>query len=174
MRRDATPLALILVLIASPSLAACGGDDDGEAGTVTSSGAPTEEDAATPSGDLGSKPSVEVPSGPPPDSLEVEEITEGDGEEAAPGDLLEVEYVGVAYDSGEEFDSSWERPEPFAFQLGAGMVIPGWDEGLEGMRAGGRRELTIPPDLAYGAQGAPPDIGPDETLVFVIDLVDVR
>ena len=119
------------------------------------------------------KPTVEVPDGPPPEELETTDVTEGDGAEAATGDTVTVEYVGVSYSSGEEFDSSWERPEPFSFQLGAGEVIPGWDQGIAGMKVGGRRELVIPPDLAYGKQGSPPAIGPDETLVFVVDLVDV-
>ena len=85
-----------------------------------------------------------------------------------------MQYVGVNYSNGEEFDSSWSTGQPFEFQLGSGGVIPGWDEGIPGMKVGGRRELIIPPDLAYGQQGRPPDIGPDETLVFVVDLVDVQ
>jgi peptidylprolyl isomerase len=170
-------LAIILVLLAVPAVAACGDDEDpGDAGAATTRPA---EDAGAPAGGSGSanleqKPEVDVPGGPPPDELGVEDLVEGEGPEAQQGDLLEVEYVGVLYENGREFDSSWERDEPFAFELGAGMVIPGWDEGLEGMREGGRRRLTIPPDLAYGEAGAPPDIGPGETLVFVIDLVAVR
>ena len=168
-------LATVLILLAAPALVACGGEEDTSDSAAVETAA---EDTGTAGGGassagLDSKPDVEVPDGPPPGQLEAEDLVEGDGDTAAPGDLLEVEYVGVAYDSGDEFDSSWERDEPFAFELGAGMVIPGWDEGLEGMRVGGRRELTIPPDLAYGAAGAPPDIGPDETLVFVIDLVSL-
>jgi peptidylprolyl isomerase len=123
--------------------------------------------------DVGSKPEVEVPEGPPPKELEIEDITEGDGDTAEAGDLVTVQYVGVDYETGKEFDSSWERPEPFEFTLGEGAVIPGWDEGVEGMKAGGERRLVIPPDLAYGKQGQPPDIGPNATLVFVIDLVSV-
>ena len=132
-----------------------------------------DEEAATTTADAGEKPTVEVPDGPPPAQLEVEDLTEGDGEEVAAGDQLTVEYVGVDYASGEEFDSSFERPDPFQFELGAGEVIEGWDEGLEGMKVGGRRQLVIPPDLAYGKQGQPPAIGPDATLVFVIDLVEI-
>ena len=119
------------------------------------------------------KPEVEVPDGPPPEELETTDITEGEGAEAQGGDTVTVEYVGVTYSDGTEFDSSWEVEEPFSFQLGAGEVIPGWDQGIVGMRAGGRRELVIPPDLAYGRQGFPPDIGPNETLVFVVDLLEV-
>jgi peptidylprolyl isomerase len=168
-------LSMLLLLLAAIALVACGGDEgDGSAGEAA---APAEEespDGADADVDLEAKPEVEVPEGPPPDSLEVEDIVEGDGDAAAAGDLLAVEYVGVLYENGEEFDSSYERGEPFQFQLGAGMVIQGWDEGLEGMKVGGRRELTIPPDLAYGPRGSPPAIGPDETLVFVIDLVEVQ
>lgn len=171
-------LLISLVVLAIPVVSVCGGDDEGSADAGAAGTVPAEETATSAGGgtsaDLDSKPEVEVPDGPPPDELEVEDLVEGDGDAARAGDLLEVEYVGVLYDTGDEFDSSWERDEPFAFQLGAGMVIPGWDEGLEGMEVGGRRRLTIPPDLAYGEAGAPPDIGPDQTLVFVIDLVDAR
>lgn len=121
-----------------------------------------------------SKPEVEVPDGDPPTELEIEDITEGEGTEAAAGDTLTMQYVGVNYSNGKEFDSSWDGGEPFTFQLGAGNVIPGWDQGIEGMKVGGRRQLIIPPDLGYGAQGSPPDIPPDETLVFIVDLLDVQ
>jgi peptidylprolyl isomerase len=120
------------------------------------------------------KPDVESPDGAPPTDLVVEDIEEGDGPTAEQGDEVVVDYVGVDYDSGKEFDASFGAPEPFEFALGGGMVIPGWDEGVEGMRVGGRRELIIPPDLAYGAQGQPPAIKPNATLVFVIDLLEVR
>ena len=124
--------------------------------------------------DTSKKPKVTVPSGPPPTGLEVEEIVEGTGAEAKAGDEVSVQYVGVGYESEEEFDSSWSRNEPFSFQLGAGMVIPGWDQGVAGMKVGGRRELIIPPELAYGEAGSPPGIGPNETLIFVIDLLAVK
>jgi peptidylprolyl isomerase len=111
----------------------------------------------------------------PADKLEVKDIVEGNGPAAKKGDTLSVQYVGVAQSNGQEFDSSWSRgAQPFEFQLGAGMVIPGWDQGLEGMKAGGRRQLTIPGDLAYGPAGQPPSIGPDETLVFVVDLESIK
>ena len=87
---------------------------------------------------------------------------------------MQVQYVGISFKNGRQFDASWDRGEPFAFQLGAGQVIPGWDQGVEGMKVGGRRQLVIPPDLAYGKQGSPPAIGPNETLVFVIDLLGVQ
>ena len=120
------------------------------------------------------KPEVEVPDGPPPEELEVTEITEGDGAEAETGDTVTVEYVGVSYSTGEEFDASWGPGDPLTVRLGSGDVIAGWDEGIPGMKVGGRRELVIPPDLAYGRQGQPPAIGPSETLVFVVDLLDVQ
>lgn len=122
----------------------------------------------------GPKPEVEVPAGPPPSELVSEDLEEGDGDAAEAGDLATVEYVGVDYETGEEFDSSWGDPEPFQFQLGSGQVIPGWDQGVEGMKVGGRRQLVIPPGLAYGRQGDPPDIAPNATLVFVIELVSVQ
>ncbi|MFI5027430.1 MAG: FKBP-type peptidyl-prolyl cis-trans isomerase [Solirubrobacterales bacterium] len=115
-----------------------------------------------------------VPKGAPPKRLVVKEIEKGTGAEAKAGDEVTVQYVGVNYKNGKEFDSSWSRNEPFSFKLGAGMVIPGWDKGVAGMKVGGRRELIIPPNLAYGPAGAPPSIGPNETLVFVIDLLAVH
>ncbi len=123
---------------------------------------------------MNAKPKVTVPDGPAPKTLEVKEIVEGDGAEAKAGDEVTVQYVGVGYDSKEEFDSSWSRSEPFTFTLGAGEVIKGWDQGIAGMKVGGRRELTIPANLAYGPTGSPPVIGPNETLIFVVDLVAVN
>ena len=119
------------------------------------------------------KPSVDVPTGPPPTELELDDLTVGDGPEAAAGQTVEVHYVGVSYDSGKQFDASWDRGDAFRFGLGAGQVIPGWDQGVAGMRVGGRRRITIPPHLAYGKQGAGGVIGPDATLVFVVDLLGV-
>ncbi len=132
-----------------------------------------DSDGGATTAEVGSKPTVEVPDGPPPKELRIEDLEEGDGPEAETGDRVSVQYVGVDYETGEEFDASWDRGEPFQFQLGSGQVIPGWDEGVVGMKVGGRRELIIPPDLAYGAQGQPPDIGPNATLIFVIDLVSI-
>jgi peptidylprolyl isomerase len=121
------------------------------------------------------KPEVEVPVGQAPSyQLELEDITVGDGDEAAPGKIVEVHYVGVAWKDGRQFDASWDRGETFKFGLGRGQVIAGWDQGVNGMRVGGRRRITIPPMLAYGKRGAGGVIGPDETLVFVVDLVGVR
>lgn len=116
------------------------------------------------------KPKVKVPSGPPPKQLVIKELRKGTGAVANKGDEVVVQYVGVDYKTGKQFDASWDRGEPFAFTLGAGMVIPGWDQGVEGMRVGGQRELIIPPELAYGSQQAG-SIKPNSTLVFVIDLL---
>jgi peptidylprolyl isomerase len=121
------------------------------------------------------KPQVDVPSDQPPSyQLEIEDLAVGEGEEAASGRVVEVHYVGVSWSNGRQFDASWDRGETFKFKLGKGEVIQGWDQGVEGMRVGGRRRITIPPMLAYGKRGAGGVIGPDETLVFVVDLVGVR
>ena len=116
-------------------------------------------------------PTVEKGSGPAPTELVVEDLVEGSGPGAKAGEQLTMHYVGVDYETGKQFDASWDRGEPFRLQLGAGMVIPGWDRGLVGIKKGGRRRLVIPPDLAYGAQGAPPAIAPNATLIFVVDRI---
>lgn len=120
------------------------------------------------------KPEVDFPEGPPPTELEVTDLTVGDGAEATPGSQVSVHYVGVAHSTGEEFDASYNRGAPLDFPLGGGRVIPGWDQGVAGMKVGGRRRLVIPPHLAYGDRGAGGVIRPGETLIFVVDLVDVR
>jgi peptidylprolyl isomerase len=121
------------------------------------------------------KPAVEIPEGQAPSyQLEVEDVVVGDGDEASAGRVVEVHYVGVSWRTGRQFDASWDRGDTFKFKLGKGQVIAGWDQGVEGMRVGGRRRLVIPPQLAYGKRGAGGVIGPDETLVFVVDLVGVR
>lgn len=120
------------------------------------------------------RPEIDFPDFPAPDDLVVEEVTVGDGAEARAGDTAVVHYVGVAYSTGEEFDASWNRGAPFAFPLGGGKVIAGWDRGVQGMRVGGRRRLIIPPALGYGDRGAGQVIAPGETLIFVVDLLDLR
>ncbi len=121
------------------------------------------------------KPSVEVPADQTPSyQLELEDIIIGDGEEARSGQGVEVHYVGVSWSTGRQFDASWDRGDTFQFGLGRGQVISGWDQGVAGMRVGGRRRITIPPMLGYGKRGAGGVIGPDETLVFVVDLIGVR
>ena len=120
------------------------------------------------------RPEIDFPEGQPPTQLVVEDEIVGDGAEATGGSVVTTHYVGVAFSTGEEFDASWNRGEPLKFQLGVGQVIAGWDQGIAGMKVGGRRRLVIPPDLAYGKRGAGSAIGPDETLIFVVDLVDTR
>jgi peptidylprolyl isomerase len=121
------------------------------------------------------KPQVEVPADTPPSyQFELEDIEVGEGEEAVAGKTVEVHYVGVSWKNGQQFDASWDRGDTFKFGLGKGQVIQGWDEGVAGMKVGGRRRITIPPHMAYGKRGAGSVIGPDETLVFVVDLIGVR
>ncbi|MBB1252209.1 FKBP-type peptidyl-prolyl cis-trans isomerase [Streptomyces alkaliterrae] len=119
------------------------------------------------------KPEVDFPEGEPPADLEIKDIWEGTGPEAKAGDNVSVHYVGVAFSTGEEFDASWNRGKPLQFKLGVGQVISGWDRGVQGMKVGGRRRLTIPAHLAYGDAGAGNVIKPGETLIFVCDLVSV-
>ena len=124
---------------------------------------------------MNEKPQVDVPSDQAPSyQLELEDIAVGEGDEAVPGRIVEVHYVGVSWKTGKQFDASWDRGDTFKFGLGKGQVIRGWDEGVAGMKVGGRRRITIPPDLAYGKRGAGSAIGPGETLVFVVDLIGVR
>jgi peptidylprolyl isomerase len=120
------------------------------------------------------KPEIDFPDSPPPTDLEVTDLTEGSGPEATAGSTVRVHYVGVAHSTGEEFDASYNRGEPLQFRLGVGQVISGWDQGVQGMKVGGRRKLVIPPQLGYGDRGAGGVIKPGETLIFVVDLVDVR
>ena len=171
-----------LAVLALTVAAGCGGDDTETAdfsvdapatktqAAETNAAAP---DAATPAAD-GDKPKVQIPSGPPPKQLETRDIKKGTGATAKAGDEVSMNYVGVSYSTKKQFDASYDRGEPFTFTLGQGAVIDGWDEGIVGMKVGGRRELIIPPDKGYGAQGQPPSIKPNETLVFIVDLVDVK
>ena len=185
MRKNVT--ALTAVLGAALALAACG-DEPKDSRDSASKPAPSQNTTATEtnpeepsvpteggqiSKNLKEKPEIPKPSGEPPPNLKAKDIVKGKGKAAKEGDKVTVQYVGVAFSTGEEFDASWERDEPFEFTLGNGEVIPGWDQGVVGMKVGGRRELTIPAELAYGQQGSPPAIGPNETLVFVIDMVKV-
>lgn len=120
------------------------------------------------------KPEITIPADQTPGSaLMTEDLEVGSGDEATPGRRVEVHYVGVAWSTGAEFDASWNRGDTFSFKLGAGQVIPGWEQGVAGMKVGGRRWMRIPPAMAYGRQGAGGVIGPDETLVFVVDLLSV-
>jgi peptidylprolyl isomerase len=169
--------AFIVATLAALTVAGCGGAGGAKEGTP-SENTHTEQAAPAPlkpTGALAHKPKVQMRSGPAPKKLQVKDLVKGKGPAAKSGDQLSVQYVGVLYKNGKEFDSSWSRgAQPLEFQLGTGGVIPGWDKGVPGMRVGGRRELIIPAKLAYGAQGSPPDIGPDEPLVFVIDLAGIQ
>ena len=119
------------------------------------------------------KPEVDFPGENPPNQLEIIDDIVGDGPEAKVGDTVSVHYVGVAHSTGEQFDASWDRGQPLQFKLGVGMVIQGWDEGVQGMKVGGRRTLRIPPHMAYGPSGVPGAIAPNESLIFVCDLEGV-
>ena len=152
---------LLVAVVAVVLIARSGGSDDsGDSGSIST--------------DTSTKPEIPVPSGEPPTGLESTDIVEGDGDVAETGDTVKVQYVGVDYSTGEQFDASWDNGQPFTFQLGGGQVIKGWDEGVAGMKVGGRRVLVIPPDLGYGPQGSPPTIPGNSTLVFVVDLEDVQ
>jgi peptidylprolyl isomerase len=184
MPRRPPALLALLLLLAALGLAACGGDDDdsgsGSADVTREESSPPEDDTGTETEapadltDTSVKPVIDKPTGVPPRRLVKEDIVKGKGPGAKPGDTVIVDYVGVSFSTGEEFDASWDTGQPFPVQLGAGNVIEGWEKGLVGIKKGGRRELTIPPEQAYGAGGAPPAIGPNETLVFVIDALDIQ
>ncbi len=150
--------ALLVVLIGGYLILDGSGDSSSSSGDLT---------------DTSVKPVIEAPSDPEPTELVVNDIVEGEGPAAKNGDEVTVQYVGALYD-GTEFDASWDRGEPFPVTIGSGTVIQGWDEGLVGIKAGGRRELIIPPDLGYGATGQPPTIPADSTLIFVVDAVSIN
>jgi peptidylprolyl isomerase len=160
---------LIVPVLLALAASACGGSKQKETAPTPTAAAATE--TATPEA---TKPRVDVPKGKAPKKLVIKDLKPGTGPAAQDGQTISVQYVGVSFKNGRQFDASWDRGQPFSFPLGQGQVIPGWDQGVKGMKVGGRRELIIPPDLAYGAQGSPPAIGPNETLVFVVDLVGVQ
>jgi peptidylprolyl isomerase len=180
MRRSLPCLIALLALLAATALAACGDGDGGEASTQTTESQAKTTEEPSPSAqrqalkDTSTKPVIPKPSGSPPRRLVKEDIVKGKGPAAKKGDTLTVNYVGMAFSTGEEFDASWDRAQTFDVPLGAGRVIQGWDKGLVGMRKGGRRMLTIPPELAYGTEGYPPAIAPNETLIFVVDAVAIK
>jgi peptidylprolyl isomerase len=164
VKRSLVTIVLCLFLVAG-----CGSDSSSTSSTAAETTA--EEQAPEAAGKT--KPKVTVPSGAPPKKLVIEDLEEGSGAAAKAGDKVTVQYVGVDYKTGKQFDASWDRGEPFTFILGNGEVISGWDQGIAGMKAGGRRELIIPPNLAYGPQ-AVGEIAPNSTLVFVVDLLAVN
>ena len=171
-------LSITLALLLGAGFVACGGDDSssGEAAATptataspTASGANVDQIVAGITKNTKKEPKVVTPAGDPPTQLTIKDIVKGKGPKAKPGDKLSMQYTGYSWSNGQKFDASWDRSQPFPFQLGAGMVIPGWDQGMVGMQEGGRRLLIIPPDLGYGPSGSGP-IAPNETLVFVVDL----
>jgi peptidylprolyl isomerase len=166
----------LLALLALLGAVGCGDEDDGGGAaeaprTETTTDPGLAEDALL---DTDTKPVVPKPSGEPPRRLVIEDIVKGKGPGAKNGSTVVVHYVGLNFSNGQEFDASWDSGSPFPVELGSGGVIEGWERGLVGIKEGGRRKLTIPPELGYGAQGYPPDIPPNETLVFVVDAVSVE
>jgi peptidylprolyl isomerase len=182
MARLPRSMLTLVAVSALVGLAACGDDDGGGSGGPAETNQPDTGTATEPSPaeaqealkDTSTKPVIPKPTGSPPRKLVKQDIVKGTGPGAKKGDTLVVHYVGMNFSNGREFDASWDTGSPFPLQLGAGQVIAGWDKGLVGIKKGGRRELVIPPELGYGAQGYPPDIPPNETLVFVIDAESVR
>ncbi len=168
MKATLTAILLCLAL----AVAGCGDDDSSTTDATEGGGSAAAQSGAEAS--KRTKPKVSPPQGSAPNKLVENDLIEGSGAAAKAGDEVTVQYVGVGFDSGKEFDASWDRGEPFPFTLGAGEVIPGWDQGIEGMKVGGQRELIIPANLAYGSAGFPPAIAPNEALVFVVDLLKVN
>ena len=172
-----TLILSLLAVLAAVVVAGCGSGSSTAAGveTAPSGGATETTDATTPKPPpaLAKKPVVVVPTGPAPTKLIVRDLVVGTGQTAKKGDTVTVNYVGVLFKTGKEFDSSWSRNQPFTTALSTGSVIPGWVQGIPGMKVGGRRELIIPPSLGYGKAGSPPKIPGNATLVFVVDLLAV-
>jgi peptidylprolyl isomerase len=172
------PLLILIAVVAVLGAAACGDDDDSSNGGSGDEATQEQATETVPSEDAlkdtTTKPVIPKPTGSPPRKLVKQDIVKGKGPAAKPGDTVTVNYVGVNFSNGQEFDASWDSGATFPVQLGAGMVIEGWDKGLVGIRKGGRRMLTIPPEMGYGAEGYPPDIPPNETLVFVVDAVSIN
>ena len=165
-----------LLAVAAIAVAGCGGSEPTKTADIPAApapAAPAAPKASTNLKDTKSKPVVPKQTGAPPKKLAVKDIVVGKGRAAKKGDKLSMQYVGVLFRGGTEFDSSWDSGQPFEFQLGKGDVIKGWDQGLVGIKPGGRRELIIPSKLAYGPQGQPPTIGPNEPLVFIVDALSV-
>jgi peptidylprolyl isomerase len=168
-----SPRVLALSLAcAALAVAGCGGSDSEQQSSAPTA-TPTQTETPAPAAPA-KKPKVPKPRGKPPKKLVKKDLKVGKGAVAKPGSTVVVQYVGVSFKTGKQFDASWDRGQPFSFAIGSGQVIPGWEKGIPGMRVGGRRELVIPPKLAYGLQGSPPVIGPNETLVFVVDLLSVQ
>jgi peptidylprolyl isomerase len=175
-----TVAARLIVLVCCVALAACGERPAEEQAAAPEPTAASEAAGATSgvgeiSADLSTKPTIPKPTGEPPTELQTKDIVVGTGPAAKAGDTVQMEYVGTSWSTGQQFDASWDSGRPFTFQLGSGNVIAGWDQGIVGMKQGGRRLLVIPPDLGYGAEGAGGGaIAPNETLVFVVDLKRIQ
>lgn len=167
------PLALTLTAALALAAAGCGSSKKNDTTSTAASTSQSTSTAAATTARPRPKPKVTVPKGKPPKKLVIKDLIAGTGQAAKAGDPITVNYIGVNFQGGKMFDNSYDRGQPFPFQLGGGQVIPGWDQGLVGMKVGGRRELVIPPGLAYGPQGQPPVIKPNETLVFVVDLLSI-
>jgi peptidylprolyl isomerase len=173
--------SLAVAALALAALAGCGssgsstigvGQENSAASAAVEHASAASTTGTTPtSGPLSTEPKITVPKGPPPTTLVTKDIVTGTGAEAKAGESVVVNYVGALYSNGKVFDASWERHEPFTFTLGQGQVIKGWDQGVAGMHVGGRRELIIPAELAYGKPGRPPTIPPNSALIFVVDLL---
>ena len=171
-------LSIVVALVLGAAVTACGGDDS-SSGEAAATATPAETPTPVPNNvdaiaagitkNTKKEPKIVKPEGDPPTKLVIKDIVKGKGPKAKAGETLTMDYTGYSWSNGEKFDASWDRKQPFPFQLGAGMVIPGWDQGMVGMKEGGRRLLIIPPDLGYGPQGSGP-IAPNETLVFAVDL----
>src|SRR5215213_6054316 len=168
---------VVIAVVAVFGVTACGDDDGSSAGGGDGQQRQQQTETTPPEEalkDTSTKPVIPKPTGSPPRKLVKEDIVKGTGPGAKKGDTVVVHYVGMNFSNGHEFDASWDTGSPFPVQLGQGMVIAGWEKGLIGIKKGGRRMLTIPPELGYGAQGHPPDIPPNETLVFVIDAISIE
>lgn len=177
MRSRTRALATGVSLTLMCALAACGNSSAAATGNAAATGAGssiTSKWPPSPKGTWGKEPTVVVPSSKPPTKLVEEDLIDGTGATAKDGDTVTVQYVGVSYTTKKVFDASWERHQTFSFLLGAHQVIAGWDEGVKGMRVGGRRELIIPPSLAYGSSSPGPGIVANDTLIFIVDLVKVQ
>ena len=159
---------MLVFAVVALALGGCGSDNSSTTSSAAGQENTAAEQAETPK--KKTKPQAKARNGAPPKQLVTKDLEEGSGRAAKAGDEVTVQYVGVNYKSGKEFDASWDRGEPFPFVLGSGTVIQGWEQGVEGMKVGGRRELIIPPELGYGSAGSPPAIPPNETLIFVVDL----
>ncbi len=175
--------SLVILAASGLGLAACGSSSSSAETTAPPSSSTTTTTAPVQIGTIsdpsaagtwGTEPTITVPPGSPPTQLESKDLIVGTGPAAKAGDPVTVQYVGVAYSSGKVFDSSWSRGQPFQFTLGEGQVITGWDDGVVGMQVGGRRELIIPPNLAYGAESPGAGIAADDTLIFIVDLVKIN